>query len=68
MRVKVNKDLCIACGICESLVPEVFSLEREPVAEVLLDPVPVELEDKVREAIESCPVGAIEIEKDDENL
>ena len=65
MRAKVDKDLCIACGICEGIVPEVFSLEREPVAEVLVDPIPAELEDKVREAAESCPVGAIEIEDED---
>ena len=43
MRVRVNKDLCTACGVCEGLVPEVFSLETEPYAVVLLDPVPEEL-------------------------
>jgi len=52
MRVRVNKDLCSACGVCEGLVPEVFSLETEPYAVVLLDPVPEELEDLVREAAE----------------
>lgn len=65
MRVRVNKDLCTACGVCEGLVPEVFSLENGPVAEVLLDPVPEELEDLVREAAENCPDGAIEIEEED---
>ncbi|HOO58745.1 MAG TPA: ferredoxin, partial [Anaerolineaceae bacterium] len=27
MRAFVDKDLCIACGVCESIAPEVFSLE-----------------------------------------
>jgi ferredoxin len=61
MRVRVNKDLCSACGVCEGPVPAVCSLETEPYAVVPLDPVPEELEDLVREAAENCPEGAIEI-------
>jgi len=62
MRAIVDKDLCIACGVCEGIAPEVFSLQREPYAEVLLDPIPAELEDAVEEAKEECPEGAITIE------
>ena len=62
MKAIVDKDLCIACGICEGIAPEVFSLQREPYAEVLLDPIPAELEDAVEEAKEECPEGAITIE------
>ena len=63
MKVTVDKDLCLGCGICEGVAPEVFSLEREPVAEVLLDPVPEEYWDAVREAAEECPEDAIIIEE-----
>jgi len=59
MRVIVDPDLCLGCGICEGIVPEVFSLENEPYAEVLLDPIPEEYEDLVREAVEECPEEAI---------
>ena len=62
MKAIVDKDLCIACGVCEGIAPEVFSLQREPYAEVLLDPIPAELEDAVEEAKEECPEGAITIE------
>jgi len=55
----------VPVGVCEGLVPEVFSLETEPYAVVLLDPVPEELEDAVREAAENCPEGAIEIVEED---
>ena len=44
MRVIVDEDLCLGCGICEGLAPDVFSLANEPFAEVLLDPVPEESE------------------------
>jgi len=63
MKGTVDKDLCLGCGICEGLVPEVFSLEREPVAEVLLDPVPEEYWELTRQAAEECPEEAIIIEE-----
>ncbi|MFZ3070666.1 MAG: ferredoxin [Anaerolineaceae bacterium] len=63
MKVIVDKDLCIACGVCEGIVPEVFSLQTEPYAEVLLDPVPEEFQDAAREATEECPEGAISIKE-----
>jgi ferredoxin len=61
MKVTVDADLCIGCGICEGIVPEVFSLMNEPHAEVLLDPVPEEFQDAVREASEECPEEAISV-------
>ena len=62
MKIKVIEDLCIGCGICEGIAPEVFSLETEPHAVVLLDPIPEEFQAAVREAAEACPEAAIEIE------
>lgn len=62
MKVTVDEDLCLGCGICEGLAPEVFSLANEPFAEVLLDPVPEEYQDAVQEAAEECPEEAISVE------
>ena len=62
MKATVDQGLCIGCGICEGIVPEVFSLQNEPYAEVLLDPIPEEFQDAVREASEECPETAISIE------
>ena len=59
MRVKVDEDLCLGCGICEGLAPDVFSMADEPFAEVLVDPVPEEYEEDVRMAVEDCPEEAI---------
>jgi len=63
MKVKVDEDLCLGCGICEGLAPDVFSLANEPFAEVLVDVVPAELEDDVRQSAEECPEEAIIIEE-----
>ncbi len=62
MKVKIDADLCTACALCSDSVPEVFKTGDE-VAEVIVDEVPAELEDAVREAAEDCPVEAIIIEE-----
>ncbi len=61
MKAIVDPDKCIGCGICEGIVPEVFSLLNEPYAEVLLDPVPEEYQEATRESAEECPEEAITI-------
>ena len=32
MKVKVNKDICIGCGACAAIVPDVFELEDDGLA------------------------------------
>lgn len=61
MTVKIDADLCTACELCTSEVPEVFEMGDE-VAEVIQPNPPAELEDDVRQAAEDCPVEAIKIE------
>ena len=62
MKVTVDKDLCIGCGVCEGICPEVFSLANEPYAEVLLDPIPEEYQELCRQAAADCPTEAIKVE------
>jgi len=59
MKVRIDEDLCTACGVCTDLVPDVFALEDEPWAEVIVETVPEGLEDDVQEAVEECPTEAI---------
>ncbi len=58
MKMKVDPDLCTACGLCTDACPEVFEMGDE-VAEVIADPVPEDQEDCAIEAEEDCPVEAI---------
>jgi len=52
----INKDLCIGCGLCETIYPKVFKLGEDFKAEVVGG---CEDEQKCQEVIDSCPVGAI---------
>ncbi len=60
MRVEVDEDLCIGSMACEVTCPELFEVVGG-ISRVNLDPVPPELEESCREAVEGCPVDAIRI-------
>lgn len=59
MKVVVDQDLCIGCGLCESTCPSVFRMNDDNLAEVFQQP--EEITDEVQEAADGCPVGAIQI-------
>ena len=59
MKFKVDQELCIGCGACEGVCPEVFEMRDDDIAYVIIDTVPAELEESAIEAEESCPVEAI---------
>lgn len=61
MKVKVNQDACIGCGMCAGICPSVFALDdAEGKAIVIVDEVSADDEASVEEAAASCPVEAIE--------
>lgn len=62
MKVKVNEDACIGCGACAAICSEVFEINDEGLSSVKVDTVSESDVDSAKEAIESCPTGAIEEE------
>lgn len=60
MKAFVDESLCIGCGLCTSICPEVFTMNDDNVA-VASDVVPAGSEEKAQEAADSCPVSAISI-------
>ncbi len=59
MKVKVNPDVCIGCGACQAIAPDVFEVNGDGVAEALVEEVKEELVEDAKDAKEGCPVGAI---------
>jgi ferredoxin len=58
MKVKIDADLCTACGLCTDSVPQVFKMGKD-VAEVVNPDVPANLEGAVKDAVSDCPAEAI---------
>jgi ferredoxin len=61
MRVTVDEETCIGCGLCAETCPDVFELKDDK-AVAKMEDVPENLADSCREAAEECPVEAIEVE------
>ncbi len=55
-KITVNES-CIGCGACTGVAPDVFEMNDEGLASVVGDDVT-----SAKEAAESCPVEAIEVE------
>ena len=55
-KITVNES-CIGCGACTGVAPDVFEMNDEGLASVVGDDVA-----SAKEAAESCPVEAIEVE------
>jgi ferredoxin len=62
MRPSVDHDLCIGCGNCAEICPEVFELREDGYSWVVQEAPDESLRDCVEDAEESCPVEAISIE------
>ncbi|MGQ9597188.1 MAG: ferredoxin [Thermoproteota archaeon] len=72
-RVTVDKDTCIACGVCYSTCPEVFESDDEGKSQIVSKyrssssgsegVVDDSVVDCVQSAKDTCPVQAITVEK-----
>lgn len=60
MKLKVDKDLCIGCGACQAICPEVFEIEDDGLASVMAEDITKEVEEDAIDAKEGCPTSAIE--------
>lgn len=61
MKYSVN-DNCIGCGLCTEICPEVFEMDDSGKSKVIKTEMGAQEEACADEALESCPVDAIEKE------
>jgi len=61
MKVKVDQDVCIGCGLCADTCPDVFELKDDK-AYVKIAEIPEDKLSLVKEAAANCPVDAISVE------
>ena len=60
MQVRIE-DTCTSCELCVETCPEVFGMGAD-MAEVIIDEIPEEAEEAVRQAADECPAEAIIVE------
>lgn len=61
MKVKVDPALCIGCGACEGICPQVFQMEGDGLAHVV-EGADCAASGCCQDAADSCPVAAIIVE------
>lgn len=64
MKCKVNSEKCIGCGNCVALTEsKVFDFNDDGLAQSIVEEIPEDMVETVKEAKEQCPTDAIAIEE-----
>lgn len=62
MKLEINKEYCIRCGLCEDLYPDLFKRNfEEHCIDILYDEIPAELEERAQQAAADCAVAMIKV-------
>ncbi|WP_418002856.1 ferredoxin [Mycobacterium sp. PDNC021] len=64
MRIEVDLNLCESNAVCVGMAPELFDLDENDFARVLVDEVPADVLVAARQVVASCPVGALRLQED----
>ena len=59
MKVTVDQDLCISCGLCVNTCPDVFEWDDNEKAKAIMSEVPEDQTSAAHESVEGCPTSAI---------
>lgn len=61
MKAYVKDHVCIGCGTCPEICPDIFHMTDEGIAHAVDRDIPEDILSVANDARESCPVDAIDI-------
>ena len=61
MKVCVDTTKCLGNGFCEAIAEDVFEVGSDSVVHLLMEDVPEQRRQAMRQAVEQCPVQALTI-------
>lgn len=64
MKVTIDQDKCLRCGMCTGIAMDIFEFDDEGNIKVNEENINDETKDSVEDAVNSCPVGAIQKEEE----
>lgn len=59
MKIKVNQEACIGCGACVAVCEDLFEIGDDGLSQAKVNEVPENQVEQAKEAVETCPTGAI---------
>ncbi|WP_251861615.1 ferredoxin [Clostridium sp. Marseille-Q2269] len=59
MKIEIDRDKCIGCGMCRDIGDGLFEMGEDDKAQLTIYPIPVLKEQYGKEAEYACPVNAI---------
>ncbi len=59
MKVEIDRDACVGCGLCTEVCPDYFEMDKDNKAVVKAEAPAKDLEKLCRQAADECPVNAI---------
>jgi len=65
VKVVVDFDECASNAVCMGIVPEVFEVRDDGYLYILDENPPESMRDRLREAVNGCPTGAISLVEDE---
>ncbi len=63
-KIQVDQDLCIGCGACVNLCPDIFELDDSGKSQVITDANCDSCNCDCGMIVDSCPVGAIKVSEE----
>lgn len=64
MKTRIDQDVCIGCGLCPSIAPDVYEMGDSGKAHEINEDVQEGSEGMAQEAADSCPVSAITVDEE----